>query len=241
MDFKIVAIFIFFECFLACASKTQKENSGIVQLKSVFYASDGMPSFTDLKKLWYKDSLTIEQVNLTSFVTDTANVTTVNYSVLLFRFIDLRNRRLYDYRSFSDTALAFNTTTLPDSMMKDHGWSYYSNKVRQIQGTPDNLNDTIINNVNYKRVKFNFLGDNLQKGYKIGYYRCDEKGRLFSLEKTYSKKLNCAMIRFDDFQFNQPSPFASLEIEFLSDTLTVKELKVFEAWERNAKKSTVKK
>ena len=113
-------------------------------------------------------------------------------------------------------------------------------KVRRIQGTPQELSDTLIGNLTYKRIRFNFMGDNSTKGYKIGDYRCDEKARMFSLEKNYSKKINCTMTRFEDFQFGFAGPFATVEIEFLSDSLNNEQLRIFDVWQNNIMKYPIK-
>jgi len=243
----IVLIFLAAQCNLLCNYSEQQKsrinehqtNVGIIQLKSTFYNTNGTIAFSDLKKVWYRDSLSIEQVNKTNFETS-AGATTVTSSVLIYRLIDLDSRTLYDYKSFSDTALIVHKSVLPDSMMLDYGWSYYSKEVRQIQGVPQALNDTVIDNISYKRFRFNFSRDDLHKSYKIGYYRCDKKGRQFSLEKQFSEKLNCTMMKFVEFRVDNSNPTASLEIEFLSDSLTADEHKVFDAWEKNIKKYPVK-
>lgn len=240
MDYRIISISAISFVLLSCSAKPQNINSGIVRLKTVFYDSKGAPSFTDYKEVWYRNSLTIEEVKRANFVTIDSQ-TTMTFSTLLFRFIDLQENAFYDYNHFSDTALPFNKKHLPDSMMTDFGWSYYSHKVRRIQGVPQELSDTVIGLVSYKRIRFNFFGDSLAIVYKIGYYRCDGKGRMFSLEKKYSEKINCTMTKFDDFYFGSFSPFATTEIEFLSDSLTKEEHKVFDAWEQNEKKYPVNK
>lgn len=234
MDFKLVINWLACFVLLSCVTKPKIENSGIVRLKTMFYDSSGVSSYTFFIKVWYEDSLTIQQIDRANFVTINSKIT-VTYSPILFRFTDLSKKVFYDYKHFSDTAIPFNKGILPDSLMKDYGWTYYSDKIVKIEGTPQYLSDTIIEGINYKKMRFNFIGDNPQKVYKIGYMRCDGKGMLFSLEKSYSKKLNCAMTRFDDFEFGKKTPNVIMEIEFLSDTLKKEEKKVFEAWERNIK------
>jgi hypothetical protein len=235
----IILLVFGYQIFLSCTYNVKDNDVGVIQLKTIFFSSDGDSSFIDIKKVWYKDSVSVQKINRTNFVTDTTNVTKVSYSTMLFRFIDLKSRTLYDYKNFVDTALPFNKSSLPDSMMKDYGWNYYSDKVRRIQKIQENLNDTIIDNVNYKRIKFNFQGDDLQNGYKIGYFRCDRKAQLFSLEKVYSKELNCTMTKFVDFEHGRLSPHVSMQIEIISDSLSEKELKVLDTWERNIKKYPV--
>lgn len=238
MDYKMLTIGTIYLVLLSCTSKPKMINNGIVEMKTAFYDSRGTPSFIDLKQVWYKDSSTIEKINRTDFLT-VGSKTTVTYSTLLFRFIDLRQKIFYDYKHFSDSAMPINKAPLPDSMMTDYGWSYYSHKVRRIQGIPQELSDTLIGHLNYRRIRFNFIGDELAKGYKIGYYRCDEKARMFSLEKSYSKKINCTMIRFEDFQYGLTIPLVTVDVEILSDSLNSEELRIFDAWQKNLMKYPV--
>jgi len=234
MDYKLTFLSSIILLTISCAT-AQKENiEGIVQMKLVFYNPDGVPLFTDIKKVWYNDSITIEKVDRTNFLEESSK-STVTYSTVLFRLIDLRAKVLYDYKNFSDTATPFNKAILPDSMMKDCCWSYYSDKVRQISGTPQNLNDTTINNVNYKKIKFNFIGDNIEKGYKIGYLRNGRTGELFSIEKKFSKESNCVMVKFEDFEIGKSLPNAVMEVEYISDSLNETERKIFAKWRQNVK------
>jgi hypothetical protein len=210
-------------------------------MKSVFYDTEDKQRFADTLKVWFKDSNAVEEIHRINLATDAAGNTSMSYSVMFYRYIDLRNKAVYDYKSFSDSAKIFKKARLPDSLMKDYGWSFYSEKIRQIQGTPEEMKDTIIDNVTYKRAKFHFMYDDPKRTFIIGYFRCDGKGEMFSLEKAHSRKLNCTMTKFSEFPIGKTNPFATIELEFLSDTLTEREVKVFEAWKKNAEKGPVSK
>ena len=225
----------------SCGTANHLSNNGIIQLKTLFYNEDGRATFTHYFKIWYKDSMAIEEITGVNSVTDTANITTVTYPLIKYRFIDLRSESLYDYKNFSDTASIIHKSPLPDSLMLDCGWSFYSQKAPTIQGISESLTDTVIGNLDYKRVKFNFTGDDPTTGFLIGYFRCDGKGDMFSIEKNYSKKINCTMVKYFDYKIGMARPFASKEVFYISDTLTKHELKVFEAWEKNAKQNPIKK
>lgn len=215
--------------------KPEAKNMGVIQLRTLFYDSSNVLTFQGIIKVWFSDSVSVEEINITK-QHQIGSSTTVTFEPLLYRFIDLSSKVMYDYKNFSDTAVAFNKALLPDSIMKDYGWSYYSNKVRQIDGQPLLLSDTVVENINYKRIKFNFIGDDSHKGYQVGYMRCDGKGKMFSLEKKYSGSINCAMTKFEDFEFGKSKPSVVMEIEFVTDTLNANEQRVIEAWKRNVKK-----
>lgn len=229
---------------LSCTNKTSKykeEETLVLYRITNFYDLKGNLTFSDSMRVIYKDSIAIEQVNRVNIVTDTDNITRISNIPMLYRYIDLKRKALYDYRNFSDTAKSFNKAFLPDSLMLDFGWSFYSEKGSQIHGTPEKMNDTLIENIIYKRAKFNFALDDLSKRFLIGYFRCDTKGAIFSLEKKYSREINCTLVKFLDFRYGFDRPFASKQIDFISDTLSQEELKIFDAWEKNAKNNPVRK
>jgi hypothetical protein len=223
--------------YTSTAQNNKPDREGLVLMKTNY---NGKPAFTDILKIWYRDSTAIEEIHRINIATDASNNTSISYSVLFYRYIDLNNRAFYDYKSFSDTARIFNRAVLSDSLTADQqGWNFYSEKTLQIQGTPEMMNDTIIDDITYKRAKLYFVYDDPQKSFIIAYFRCDGKGDIFSLEKKYSWKINCVMTKYSEFKVGKPGPYATIELEFTSDTLANNESKVFEAWERNAKQNPV--
>jgi hypothetical protein len=242
MNYYFIIITSFFIQFISCTSIGQlnsQTKQGIIQPKAHFYDANGRPTFIDSFKIWYKDSIVIQEIHRTdSVITGQGNVS-VTFSPILWRYIDLRSKTLYDYKSFSDTARMINKASLPDSGMRDYGWSFYLDDATQIQGVPEPMSDTAIDGVMYKRVKFNFAWHNPQTNYAIGYLRCDGKGLLFSLEKSCAKKANCTTVKIFDFKGRKSKPWSSQEVDFISDSLTKDELKVFETWERNARQNPV--
>lgn len=231
----VIAIFLLV---FSCSSSSQVMNSGVVIHKTFFYNKEGDTTFSHYMKIWYKDSLFIEEIRGVNTVTDASGKTTVTYPLLFCRFIDTRNKVLYDYKTFSDTARVFHKAALPDSLMLDAGWSFYSAKYPVISGSPESLSDTTIDNVTYKRKKFNFDSDNAAERFIIGFFRCDRES-IFSIEKKYSNSINCLLVKMFDYKTDAPAPFASKEIEFASETLTEAELMVFDAWEKNVKQNPV--
>ncbi|HYJ37922.1 MAG TPA: hypothetical protein VEV87_04870, partial [Chitinophagaceae bacterium] len=151
-----------------------------------------------------------------------------------YKCIDLKNKKWYQYKTFSDTAQITKSGVLADGMLPGPGWTFYISSV-SMKNEPKVLADTMFAGVNYMRIKFSRLDSKVADNYVIGYLRCDNKGKLFSLEKKFSNKVNCTMTRYDEFKKNALKPFASTVIEFLSDTLSTDELIVFSAWEKNAK------
>ena len=240
MNYQLPAIIILSQ-FLSCASTGQPHEPGShgrVFLTTHFYDAQGNPTYTDVLKIWYRDSMVVQEINNIA-TTTAAGVTRTEYILILYRHIDLRNKVLYDYKSFSDTAAIIHKAILPDTMMQDYGWSFYSDKLLRIRGIPELLSDTVVSDIKYKRVKFSFTRQDPKKKFIIGYLRCDGKGNLFSLEKSYSRQINCTMVKFFDFIVGQEKFYASREVDFISDTLTAEESNVFDAWQQNTRQYPV--
>ena len=211
--------------------------TGVLFLRTDFFDSSGTVVFHSPMMIWYQDSAVIEEVVRIETSTDTASKTTVSYPVEVYKYFDLAHRNWFDYRTFTDTSRIVRSGILPDSLVRGtdwRGWAFYTNSV-PMKGEPEVLADTIIRGTKYMRVKFSKL--NRPSGYySIGYLRYDNKGKLFSLNKNFSSKVNCTMTRYDEFKETGLAPFATTELEFLSDTLSANELRVFQAWKENAKK-----
>lgn len=214
------------------------DERGVLNLKTEFYDSNGEPTILMPTKTWYQDSAAIEEVVIISRATDTAGRTTVSYPIESYKYIDLKNKYWAEYKTFSDTARITRSGVLSDSLFIGHGWAFHINGL-QMKSEPEVLADTVIGMVKYMRIKFEKLKSKRTDTYVIGYLRYDNKCKLFSLEKKFSSKVNCTMTRYDDFREGSLKPFASTELEFLSDTLSENELKIFDAWERYARSNPV--
>ncbi len=235
----IAAIAIFFNSRNLKKSENltpESDTTGVLNLKTEFYDSTGKVVLIGPMKIWYKDSTVIEEVVRISIVTDTAGKTSVSYSPIAYKYIDLIKNSWYDYKSFDDTARIITSGVLPDSFfLGSGGWTFYANNVR-MKGQPEVMPDTMIGTIKYMRIKFSRLDNGALKSYVIGYLRCDNKGKMFSLEKNFSHTVRCTMTKVFEFKEGASRPFASRELEFLSDTLSMNERRVFDAWKENAKK-----
>ena len=233
---------VLFSC--SCNIKEHKDapahtgSMGSLNVRTEFFGRNGKPIFMDSMKVWYYDSVAIEELATIRSITDTLQRTTVSFTIDGYRYIDLKSRSWGLYKNFSDTSLLIRTGALPDTAFVDGGWTFYVNNL-PMKGEPEILPDTIIASTKYKRIKFSRVTRG-PASYIIGYLRCDkDKVKLFSLEKAYSDSVNCIMVRFNEFREGGSGPFAFRELRFLSDTLSEKELKVFAAWEINQRNKTV--
>jgi len=73
----------------------------------------------------------------------------------------------------------------------------------------------------------------------LAYLRCDKKNSIFHYDRAFDEKMGCPVTRIE-FRDEDIKAFAVGEMEFVRDKLTAEELKVFAAWERNAKLNPVK-
>jgi hypothetical protein len=196
--------------------------------------------FTDMK-VWYKGKLFIEEIKTIETHRDTNGVTTRKTPLAYYLFMDRKSKSFYHYSSFSDTAKILDKYILPDTAMMRSlsGWAFYKNWDINIAGSIKTLTDTLIDKVAYRRVQLPIISNGFLVTI-IAYQRCDRKGSIFQFDKNLGKKLGCPVMRIDDLPSPEyPIPISS-EINFLRDSLTKEEIKIFEAWKKNMKKNQIK-
>lgn len=223
-------------------SKVQLASSGIVRVKRQLFEIDSTqalkPALTIEFNIWHNDSIAIEEVKMLRINTGAKGNQSTEQVVTHYVFMDARTHSFYYYKNFSDTATFFKSYAGVDSFRVDGGWNFYAPKELSYIGTPEALTDTTINGINFKRVRFKIqMGKNYYAS--IGYFQCDKKGTIFTLYRSYSEKLDCPLVRLDDFPLDKGAP-TSTQITFLTDVLSQKERRVLAAWEENARNNPVK-
>lgn len=244
---KDVKIFFVVACYLfytSCYSiPTKPTKLGLVGIEYYFYepAADSFvfaPTSWPGTKIWFKDSLIVEESIGIYSNTDTSGVEKRWTGVLGYFFIDLQTRSFYEFGSFSDTATLRRKYTQPDSVGIIGGWNFYYPRSIRVQSYQP-LRDTIIEGIEYKRMNLLQSLRVNQSVSTIGYFRCDKKGTIFQFDKTFSDKIGCPLVRVDETLVQKGS--LSRRINFLRNSLTPQEFKVFAAWEKFAKENPVLK
>lgn len=231
MRLQLICILSFFPFYISCQTKSEKKGEGLITQTTHFYKESKSIALSIYLRLWHKDSTSIQEITGVNTVTDSKNQTTTTYPILFYRYIDLKKKVITDFTNFTDTASIISQSILPDSLLTGPGWSYYSEKHPVISGEPVRLTDTTINEINFRRYKLQFTFYDPDLYYSIGYFRCDRNENLFSMEKSFSRKINCIQVKNYSFQSGKSFPYASREIEFTRDYLTSTEKKILEAWE----------
>ena len=201
------------------------------------------------RKTWFMDSLIIGEGSHVDIIEDEFGKVTYKTYAGEYTFIDLRTKTFYEYQTFSDTARIVDSYRQPDSGRNKRGWNFFSTNTLFPEENLRDIPDTIINNQVYKRIESfkiveitnpeeqKFLGKG-QKILLVGYLRCDSIKSGLSLDKTIEKKTGCSVLRLDQIAPSDKS-YLVTEIESVSTKLTAEELRVFKAWERNAKNNPV--
>ena len=193
------------------------------------------PGYWPERKIWLKDSFAIESMSEISIASDSEGKRPVNE--IGYVFIDLHTNSFYEYFSFSDTATFGRSLTRPDSLNPPNGWNFYHLK-KLVPDTFTKLTDTVIANIAYSRIAFD-LEWNGEKYPNIGYLRCDKADFIVRFDQTFSKNYGCSLVRVDDM--SRKKGRNSNRINIVRENLTEEELKVFAAWEKNAKANPVQK
>ena len=229
----------------SCKGQDEIRNEGVAVLKVSFFDSkygrfiNSQTSFADTK-LWYKDSLSIQQ-RLMIMVDETLGVPEKRWiEVIGYTFIDLRTKSYYHYKNLSDTATLVGKWTQPDSVsINNYGgvWNFYNLNYISPVDKPILLTDTTINGILYRRLLIEDA--NLSSSLMTAYFRCDRRGTLVTYDKGMSDLVGCPLVRYEGVPISKnPNPLAA-EIIYERDYLTTEELNIFAAWEKNAKENPV--
>lgn len=251
---KFIALLILCFFFLVgCINKSKQCSScGTVIARNYYYDTSNnkyktSEFYSPSTKMWFKDSAAI--VKTMGFVidTDTNGYTSTEMKLAYYTYIDLTNKGFYQYNSFTDTATIIKKFTITDSnslQVESVMWGFYDLPIKKSEENLKILSDTAVEGVKYKRKSFvnSFQGrnDSVFKNTVVAYYRCDKTGTLFRYGDNFSEEEPCPMVRIEFLPLPPLSLQSLLEVEFISDKLTPEELKVFNAWEQNAKKYPVK-
>lgn len=226
----------------SCSARQGNSSQGVAELVTRIYSGIVTDSTKPMEmlavKIWYKDSMAIDENAIVQYFTDSKNRTTRRVKIRNYRFNDLRNRVIYVYGSFSDTAKLISKHLFEDSI-EAGGWGFNHNRELNYVGNPQPLPDTIIGGIKYERLRTLTERENVQ--YKITlYFRCDRPNSIFSFETQLSKNKGCPCVKFINQMPDDRYGALIQEVDFLRDTLSIQELKVFDAWEQNAKANPVR-
>jgi hypothetical protein len=242
---KIINCFMLFfmiQLFSGCYAQKNCNTCGVVVVKERFFdtATNKYVLMANSRdwNIWYKDSLVIQEVLHIYQNEDPKGEITFRVEVERYKFINLRTREIYEYKNFSDTAGIIKKCLPNDSSCIGECWKFWNNYDMFKGLTVYRISDTLINGITYSRLK---SSENIitEKGKllftRIAYLRCDIKWPLIRFSPGTSRDKRCAIVKFEEL--NQPKIYtdAYAEIEYLPRPLSQNELRIFLAWEKNAK------
>ena len=226
--------YLFLILFAGCNSKAQKQ--GVVMVNKSFLGTDEtLPPFKMSVKIMYKDNLSIQEVPVINFSKDSAGEKS-SIKIKHYSYLDSEKNLCLNYYTFSDTAKAWKQYFNIDSVIVDGGWNFLSNKNFEYDSSA-NLPDSVMNGVTYGRVRL-YKRRNGSDIYFDLYTNCARKNTSITIFKAISDSLGCPVVR--DETYIKGKIFMIRELEFVFDELSQDELQVFEAWEKNAKKTFIK-
>jgi hypothetical protein len=191
----------------------------------------------DVRFLFYDSMMIVERYGITSH-TDVKGIETAKRFVIGYKFIDFRTQSYYRYVHFSDTArIMKKMREIPGAKAED-GENYLS--FTRNQPNAIFLPDTVLDGTKCHRIRGFWTRNNDTLFIETMYY-VDEKERPVAYYgKTEVNDKLYSYFRLDYFNVARKiHRYSSMDIT--SRNLTKKELKVFEAWRKNAKKYPVKK
>ncbi|MEQ1676374.1 MAG: hypothetical protein ABL876_06730 [Chitinophagaceae bacterium] len=232
---------------MACLSSSpvaKSSSTEVIEFRTQSYDTIGnqfsKPFMVMHQKAWYRDSMAIEEVSSINIISHYKSSRTETVGVMYYRFNDLRNRFVYEYKTFSDTATLIRKYAFSDTVPIAGGWNFRFDRNIDYKGIPDILSDTLIDKISYKRIQFP-TGTKEYPSTSIHYSRCDKKGTVFNTCPLLSKKMDgCPVVKSFTFSLVQKGPAYSSEVNFLADRFTPEEEKVFNAWQKFARMSPIR-
>ena len=225
----------FFTTSCYCPS-TKEENSEFLFLERITSFGKGGPlglnPHADTLSIIYKDDFVIEKINGINIIESKDSTITWN-SPLVIKYIDLKEKTIHDYKTFSDTAQIIGTGRLTDSIFP-HGWNFYSTKLLPLRNDPEILPDTAIDGKIFKRRKLRFIWNETADQYSIGYFDCNNETKILSLDPYLRNLIGCNMTKREDYVKGSEEPICIVELKISNNSLSDKELKAIEAWKMNA-------
>jgi hypothetical protein len=219
--------YLFLILFAGCYSKGQKQ--GVVKVNTSFLGADErLPPFKMSITIMYKNNLSIQEVPVINFFKDSSGEKS-SVEIKHYSYLDADKNLCLNYKTFSDTAKVWKQYSNIDSVMVDGGWNFLSNKKFEYDSSI-NLPDTVTSGITYGRIRL-YKRRNGSDMYFDLYTNCAKKNTLI---KFFSENLGCPIVRVETYI--KSKIFMIRELEFVSDRLSPEELRVFEAWEKNAKR-----
>jgi hypothetical protein len=193
-------------------------------------------AFWPMVRILYRDSMAIDEIKRMTITRDSLGREVRLVTVEQYAFTDIRKGWVYKYNSFSDTARVISKHITSDSLGLMHRLYIPTSSIIPNEEPPEELNDTVINNITYKRRRFTYFNkeENKLLDVYINYYRCDINNKVLTLGSKSTLIPSCTGVRSDlVLPDGLPAP-SSTQIKYIGNEFTPEELKVFNAWKNNA-------
>jgi hypothetical protein len=222
----------------SCKAQRSSKNSGVL-IKQYLILDSLTKKFIPLAKtrptkIWFQKNLVIQEVDKIDVYTDALGNETWEAKVLYYILIDRNNLNIYQYHTFSDTAVCFKKYNYKDSPDDFFGWNCFSQDTFIYKTNRKLLNDTVVNGISYQRYSGSkLLTDVSGKQYqevRVGYLSCDSRfSKIMSLDRVLSSEKKCPVLKIELFDYLNNKRIVS-ELQYLPRGLNELEESVFKAW-----------
>lgn len=176
-------------------------------------------------QIWYRDSLSIQEVPLHMFKNTNKSTTDPDITISSYVFVDPQKNYCAYYRNFTDSASSFKSYLDVDSIKYYGGWNFYE-KNNFPYDSREILNDTMLNNISYSRLKLYRKSETTTQHF-ILYYKKNIR-HLIGFMKQIEDQIGCSITRIDTYINNNLT--TSIEVQFVKNKLSSDESKVFDKW-----------
>lgn len=247
LSFLLITLPALVALLVGCTATRKSRSCGVILYKSMIHDSTGkyvMPAYHKDRKLWYRDSVVIQEAVAVEIENEPGKKQRSRVYVRHYTFLDLRTRSFYEYATFTDTAKIMAKYTQPDSVNVGGGWNFYTYRDMFIEENMQSLPDTIMRGIRFKRIRSTKEETREEDGHhfwiNIAYLRCDRKNSIFHIDRAFDERSDCPLTRLEWVSYGK-QPWIYDEIDYVADTLSREETRIFDAWERNAKLNPVER
>jgi hypothetical protein len=181
------------------------------------------------EKCWFADSFAIEEIRQLNITENTKGIKSQRFDIRHYRFTDLRKQMIYEFNTFTDSAKLIRKYAYSDSVPVVSGWGFNKAKNWEYKGNTELIADTIYDNNPYKRAKITKVLNDIHYTL-LCYFDCARSGTIFNMDPDLSAKTGCPLVKLYYFSPQKKGLHMTLEVKFISSSLTKEEKKIFDAW-----------
>ena len=226
---------------VACGNKKDSSRTIVeecaIKNYQIWQLGSDTPTVTIKENVWYRDSIGITQV-CSIYTSDSGGVKKTKVLTNGYRFFDMRNKLIYEYHHFADTANIVRKFLYSDTTVLVGGWDFFKNYSMPLD-TLTKLPDTLMASIPHQKYRVVHTSNGTQI-VSIALFRCDIPFTIFKIDKGLSEKVGCPMVSVQMIPSGTNDIGVINQVKIISRNFPDSVRKIFGAWIENEKRYPVK-